>query len=198
MDRLAELRCGAAEVEDFDFESGVRHEGLVGDLDQTPGLRHFAGTSVLGARRAIDDEDARRSRRIIVTTFGGFDGVVCVHPIDGDVVVGVGKAGAGLAGDRRLSTVVIGIPGGIGNGLQLALQRRKDGIRERRLEPLLECRALQLAGRHSLADGGLGHGALLMCRAAWPWSISSALGGRRTALICSRDSKARLQNCADA
>jgi hypothetical protein len=121
MNDLAELRCRAAQVEDVDVETGAGLDGLVCDLDQPPGLRHFAGTSVLGARRAIDEEDARRSRPIIVKTFGGVDGIAGGQPVDRDVVVGVGEAGTGLAGGRRLATVVIGIPRSIGDGLQLTL-----------------------------------------------------------------------------
>ena len=118
MNGLAELRRRAAQVENVDFETRSRLEGIVRDLDQAPRLRHFAGTRVLGARRAIDDEDARRSRGVIMTTAGVVDGVARGQPIDRDLIVGIGEAGAGLAGDRRLSAVVIGIPRRIGDGLE--------------------------------------------------------------------------------
>src|SRR6478672_6552624 len=74
MNGLAELRRRAAEVENVDFETRSRLEGVVRDLDQAPRLRHFAGTGVLGARRAVDDEDTRRSRGVVMTTPGVVDG----------------------------------------------------------------------------------------------------------------------------
>ncbi len=64
-----------------------------------------------------------------MTTAGVVDGIARGQPIDRDLIVGIGEAGAGLAGDRRLPAVVIGIPRRIGDGLQLALQRREDRIR---------------------------------------------------------------------
>ena len=158
MNGLAELRRRAAQVENVDFESGARLEGLSRDLDQAPRLRHFAGTRVLGAGRAIDDEDARGACRIIMTTSGVVDGIARGQPVDRNLIVGIGETGAGLAGDRRLSTVVIGVPRRIGDGLQLALQRREDRIHEGGLETLLESPAPQTAGRHPLAHVRLEHG----------------------------------------
>src|SRR3954470_13142220 len=110
MNSLAEFGCRAAQVENVDFETPARVEGFTRDLDQTPRLRHFAWTGVLGAGRAIDDEDSRRSGRIIVATLGGVDGIARDQPVGRNFVVGIGEAGTGLAGDRRLPTVFICIP----------------------------------------------------------------------------------------
>ena len=57
---------------------------------------------MLGAGRAIDDEDARSACRIIMMTAGVVDGIARGQPIDRNLIVGIGEAGASFAGDRRL------------------------------------------------------------------------------------------------
>jgi hypothetical protein len=59
-----------------------------------------------------------------------FDGGSCREPISGDVVVGIRETGAGLAGNGRLSTSSVGIPGGVRDSLQLNLQGRKGRVDE--------------------------------------------------------------------
>src|SRR4030095_132524 len=98
-------------------------------LHQTPGLRHFAGTGVLAARRSVDDEDARLLLAVIVTVLRLLDRLPRPQPIDGDIVVGVGKSRACLARDGCLATVAVGIPGRSNDRIDLLfewLERRID------------------------------------------------------------------------
>jgi hypothetical protein len=46
-----------------------------------------------------------------MTRLGGRDRGAGVEPLDGEIVVGIGKARTRLAGDRRLAAVGVGLPG---------------------------------------------------------------------------------------
>jgi hypothetical protein len=86
---------------------------------------------VLGARRAIDEQDARRLGGIVVVSLCLRDRVARGEPVDGEIVVRIGKARSGLARMRRLAAVGIRIPSSVGDSLQLFLERIKGRIDER-------------------------------------------------------------------
>ena len=86
MDGVAKFRCERDEVENVDGKSHAREHRL-GELDQPPALRHFAGAGVLAARRSVDDQDAGVSLRIVVAALRGEDGVPRGEPVDREVVV---------------------------------------------------------------------------------------------------------------
>ena len=46
---------------------------------------------MLAARRAVDDQDARRARAIVLAALRFPDGITRGQPVDGDLVFGVGK-----------------------------------------------------------------------------------------------------------
>src|SRR5689334_9941811 len=110
MNLLAELRCLPRQIENVDLQLHGE-EAVPGKLDHAPAFRHFTGTSVLAARRAVDDEDARSFVRIVMARLSRADRVASGEPVDGDVVVGIGMARSRLAGEGSLTGVAVGVPG---------------------------------------------------------------------------------------
>ena len=64
---------------------------------QPPGLRHLARTCVLGARRAVDQEDARRPVRVLVPAFGFLNRVARREPVGREIVIRIGEFRPGLS-----------------------------------------------------------------------------------------------------
>lgn len=53
-----ELGCQAAEIQYAALEVRDPHEGTASRFDKPVSFRHFTGTSMLAARRRVDDQDA--------------------------------------------------------------------------------------------------------------------------------------------
>src|SRR5689334_6633593 len=102
MNLLAELRLGAGQIENVDRKAALAKHRL-GQRHQAPGLRHLAGTGVLAASRAVDDEDAWLPRGVVMPPLRRLDRLARPEPVDGDIVAGIGEAGPGLARQRRLA-----------------------------------------------------------------------------------------------
>jgi hypothetical protein len=106
---LAEFRSEPAQVENVEGKSHFLKHRL-GDLDQPPGLRHLPGAGLVAARKAIDQQDARRFASGIMNPLRGKNGFARRQPIQGYFIVRIGKARSGLARQRRFSRVAISIP----------------------------------------------------------------------------------------
>jgi hypothetical protein len=89
MDFLAEFRSQPRQVEDI-HRKPLFGKHRLGQLYQSPALRHFARAGVFAARRAFDQEDARRLIDIVVASLRGKDGGTRIQPVDGNVIVGIG------------------------------------------------------------------------------------------------------------
>jgi hypothetical protein len=55
---------------------------------------------MFAARRSIDEQDARRRTCVIMAPLRLEDGIARGEPVDGDLVIGIGKTWPRLAGDR--------------------------------------------------------------------------------------------------
>ena len=108
--------------------AGLEH--LAARFDQPPALRHLARTGVLGARRAVDEQDARGLGGIFVASLRFGDRVARGEPVDRKIIIGIGKARPRLARMRRLAAVRIGIPCGVRYRLQFFLERVEGRIDE--------------------------------------------------------------------
>ena len=160
MNLPAEFRRQARQVEDIDCKSHFDQHRF-GELDQPPALRHLAGAGMLAARRAVDDEHARRRGRIVVAPLRFKDRLARGEPVHRDFVFRIGKAGTCLAGQRGFSRMAVGVPGGGDDGVEFALQWPEGRIDEAAAIALLEFLARQFDGRHSLANVRLRHGSIL-------------------------------------
>src|SRR5690349_3996680 len=156
MNLLAELRCLPRQIENVDLQLHGE-EAVPGKLDHAPALRHLAGTSVLAAWRAVDDEDARSFAWIVMARLSRADRVASREPIDGDVVVGISMARSRLAGEWRFAGVAVGVPGRGYDRIELFLQGLKDGVAIAAAIALLEFVARQFDRRHAFADIGRRH-----------------------------------------
>ena len=96
-----------------------------------------------------------------MTTSGVVDGIARGQPVDRNLIVGIGETGAGLAGDRRLSTVVIGIPRRIGDGLQSRCSGVKTGSTKADLKRCSKVPRSRRRGGIPLRTSGWNMGALL-------------------------------------
>ena len=139
------------QVEHFNLNVASGRDHLARDLDETPRLRHLARTGVLGAGRAVDQEDAQGEALVLVTGLGRLHRLMRVVPVDGEIVVRVGEVRAGLAGARALARMRIGVPGGLGDLCQFILQRFERGILKLRAEAALELVFLKPRAWHALA-----------------------------------------------
>jgi hypothetical protein len=74
------------------------------------------------------------------------------EPIGSDIVFGVGEAGAGFLGARRLSRVAVRIPRGGDDSIQFISKRCKRGIVKTAAEALFKFGAREFDGRRSSAD----------------------------------------------
>ena len=97
VDVLAIFAGEPGEVEDLDLDP-VDAANLRRDLGQPPALRHLAGAGMLGARRAVYDEDAGRLRPgpHIPPEPWSIASCAAIQSI-GEVVIGIGEARPGLA-----------------------------------------------------------------------------------------------------
>ena len=112
---------------------------------------------MLAARRAVDDEHARLGGRIVVAPLRFKNGLARGQPVHRDFVFRIGETRAGLARMRGLSRMAVGIPRGRDDGVEFALQWPERRIDEAAAIALLEFRARQFDGRHSLANVRLRH-----------------------------------------
>ena len=137
MNLPAEFRRQTGQVENVDRKSHL-DEYRLGELGEPPCLRHLAGTGVLAARRAIDDEHARLRGCIVVLPLGFKNSLARGEPVHRDFIVRIGEAGSGLLGQRGLSRMAVGVPRGLDDGIEFALQRPEGLIGEAAAITLLE------------------------------------------------------------
>src|SRR5439155_22205089 len=152
VDRAAVFRRQATQVQDLNLEIALALEHLVRDHGEPPGFRGFSGTGVLAARGSIDQQDARRSRRIFLSLLGIRDALTGGAPFDRQLVVGIGKTGAGALRAGSLARVVIGVPGHAGQAFYVRLQRVEGRIVEALTETTLQLILAQRNIRHFPAD----------------------------------------------
>lgn len=85
---------------------------------------------MLAARGAIDKKYARCFVGVVMTALRSQDGLACHQPVDRDFVIRISKARTRLACERCFSRIGIGIPGGIDDGGEFALQMFEGGVDE--------------------------------------------------------------------
>jgi hypothetical protein len=137
VDLLAEFGRKATEIKNIQRESHLHEHGF-GQFDQPPAFRHFARTGMFVARGAVDQQHAWDSIGVVVTLLRGDDGLTRREPVDRNVVIRIGEAGAGLACQRRFSRVAVAIPCGADKGCDFPLQRREGWIGEAAAKTVFE------------------------------------------------------------
>ena len=95
MDMTAVFGGKAREVEKLDLCTRCR-ENLARDLGEPEALRHLAGTRMLRARRAIDQQDASLTSGVIVLPLRRLHRFARRDPIDRKLIVGIGEFRAAL------------------------------------------------------------------------------------------------------
>ena len=78
-------------------------------------------------------KNAQVQSSVVMALLRLMDRVACVEPVDGDVIIRIGKAGACLAGYRRLARMAVGIPCRGNDRIKLAPKRRKTQDRRKRI-----------------------------------------------------------------
>ncbi len=166
MNLLSELGRKTRQIQDIRRKTHFVEHGL-GEFHEPPRLRHLARTSVLAARGAVDEQNAWIFVQVIVPPLRCQHRLARGEPIHRDFVIRVGKSGAGLARDRRLARMAVGVPGRSNDCINLALQRAKHRVDETAAITTLEFLTRQFDGRHALADVRVTH-ALSYPRAGRP------------------------------
>ena len=130
---------------------------------QAVGLGDLARAGAVVARRAVDQQDARRRGRVLLARLRrpAAASRVCL-PLDRQVVVGIGEAGAGLVRHRRLVRGLVVFPGGLLDCRHRAGNVLEGRVHERAREHEMEFIAAQLGGRLPFSCGG--HRGLLVYR----------------------------------
>ena len=169
------------QVEHLDLDALRPRSAVAGDLDEPPALRHLAGAGVLAARRGVDDQHPGRPGGRVARR-GGADGVARRDPVDRQVVVRIGMAGPGLAGDRALAAVGIGRPGHRGEPRRSRRRAartpdRRSARRKRARNAASSSRGLGIPLRG--VGAGLSDDALAMLPPVHAESADSAAPGRR-------------------
>ena len=141
----------AVELEHLDGKVRVRGEHFSSDLGEAIALGHFARACVLASRRTADQENARRSLRIVVAKPCRRDRRARREPIHGDVVVGIVKALTGLARARALAMMAVGFPRRRDDTVELARQGIEGPILKLSEEPASELRFVELDIGRALA-----------------------------------------------
>jgi len=77
------LRREQAEIEKVNLQIRLAFENSSCELGHAERLRHLAGAAVLGARRAVDQQDAGTRRRILLLIFRRDDRFVRGAPLVG-------------------------------------------------------------------------------------------------------------------
>jgi hypothetical protein len=83
---------------------------------------------MFATRRAVDDQHTRRLPGVVVAALRLQDSVACGEPVNGDLVIGIGKSRTRFARMRRLARMAVGVPGGSNNGFDLAIERLEGRI----------------------------------------------------------------------
>jgi hypothetical protein len=86
------------------------------------------------ARGAADHENARRPRRIFLFALRLLNPVARLQPFDGQLEIGIGKAGSRFPGARALAVVVVRLPGDIDDMIEV----RGDPVERRIVKALPE------------------------------------------------------------
>jgi hypothetical protein len=87
MDMPPVFRRQAAQVENRDLDVGRSGEHFARDFDEAIGFGHLAGTGVLAAGRAIDQENGRRAALVVTALRIRYCGAR-VQPIDRQLMLG--------------------------------------------------------------------------------------------------------------
>jgi hypothetical protein len=147
------FRGEAVEFEHLDRDVAFRFERRPRDLDEAPGLRHFAGACVLASGGAANEQKAARTVRGVAPHPRFINRIAGGDPVEGKIVVGIGVPFAGLSGARALAAVPIGVPGRVGEFPALGAEFLEGGIDELEIIAGAELRLIQLGIGHSLARG---------------------------------------------
>src|SRR3954467_12029074 len=99
---------------------------------------------MLAARSRIDHEDTRCPGRAFVLGPRPVDRGLSLNPVEAEIVVEVGITRAGFARLRGLARIDIGVPGGLDDLAELALQRLEGWVDVLGEEAFLELRLIQL------------------------------------------------------
>jgi hypothetical protein len=91
MNLSAIFRSDSTEVEDVDDGTGSGKH-FFGDLDHPKTFRKLARTGMFASRRSVDEEDARWRGLVLEARLRSVDFVFRREPIDGEIVIGIGKA----------------------------------------------------------------------------------------------------------
>src|SRR5215471_15220707 len=131
---------------------------------------------MFAAGRAVDDQNARRGRRVFLPPLGGRDRLACFQPLDRKIVVRVGEAVPGFHSVRRLAVILVAVPRRVGDSAEFFLERLKGGVVESRQKALFEFRCIELDARHAFAGINLNHGGPSRIgpwlTSEWPWCSS--------------------------
>ena len=108
----------------------ARSEDLARNLRQPEALRHLAGAGVLRARGAVDQQNTVGAGGILVLLLGGCYGLARGDPVDRQLIIGIGVFRPRLSRVRALARILVGVPGGVGDLVELDAENVESGIGE--------------------------------------------------------------------
>lgn len=106
---------------------------------------------MFAARGSRDEKDARGALGILVLCLRGFNRGTCGQPVDGDVVVGIGKPGPRSASARAFAMMAVGVPSGCGDGVKRRGERLERRVLELAAKSRCEAGLIQLDIRRALS-----------------------------------------------
>jgi hypothetical protein len=167
IDHAAALGGQSAEVEKIDLETAGLLNQLARHARQAEGFRHFARAGLIAARRAVDDQDARRRFRVLLPLLRRLDLAAAFDPFERQIVFRVGIAGAGRPRAGAFAVGLIGFPGHVDELVDLGFELGEGRVVESLAIARCEFRPVDLHRRHALADFdlGLGHGGPFLLQA---------------------------------
>src|SRR5450759_1273286 len=158
VDPLAVFGGEEAQIERIDVEARIL-ENLARDLGQPKRLGDFPRAGSIVAGRADDEQNARAGAWFPAFRVRALQPRAGVRPFDRQVVLGIGISLARCSSDRRLATILVGLPCDILDPRERRLLRREQRVLERLREAVVKLDSGQRRGGLALAD--LGHGGIL-------------------------------------
>jgi len=144
---------------------------LARDLGQPPAFGHFAGAGVFGARRAVDDQDARRLVWVFKFALRLVDRGLGSAPVVGKLIAGVGIAFARGAAVGRFAAIDIIAEGDRRDAVERLARLGKARIGELVEEALAKLGLVEVDVGHAGARfGGLFVLRSTFCHALFPCS----------------------------
>src|ERR1700682_978414 len=155
---LAVFGGDEAQIERVDVEARIL-ENLARDLGQPKRLGDFPRAGSIVAGGADDEQNARAGAWFPAFRVRALQPRAGARPFDRQIVLGIGVSLARFSSDRRLATLLVGLPCDILDPRERRFLGREQRVLERLREAVVKLDSRQRRGSLALAD--LGHGAIL-------------------------------------